>query len=249
MSNLYSLVAKGGPIMIPIVALSIGTLACALERGLFWYQLLSQEKQIVQDVLAAARTDLHAAAKIAEQAQTSSIGRFLLAPLQLISPTPETFRLAMETAGEEELIEMRRGNDLLESTVAVGPLLGLLGTVTGLIVTFSSLTIGNASPSQSVDLSKSAAGIAEALITTAGGMIVAILALCILRVFMRLQRQQMDYFASVGSRLELVYRQFWYEPVFHANRADGSSESVNAKPAPASPAPAGPDTYPAALHS
>lgn len=215
MSTLLNLLAKGGPIMIPIGLLSVGTVACALERAVFWYQLLSREDRIVHEVLAAARIDLKQAAETAAKAQSLPISRFLLAPLQLQWPTPETFRLAMETAADEELVEMRRGNALLEAGVTIAPLLGLLGTVTGLITTFNNLQIGVGGAK--VDLSKAASGIAEALITTAGGMVVAIIAASLLRVFVRLQSQQLDYFAKVGGKLELIYRQVWYEPVFHRN--------------------------------
>jgi biopolymer transport protein ExbB len=197
--------------MIPILGFSVATIACALERAWFWYQLLSQEDRIVHDVLEAARHSLDEARTIAEQAQTLPIGRFLLAPLRLRQPTPETFRLAMEAAGDREFVQMRKGDKLLETTVAVSPLLGLLGTVTGLIATFSSLNIGGGGTTEQA--TQAAAGIGEALITTAAGMIVAIMALLIFRVLVTLQSRQMDYFSEVGSELELIYRQIWYEPI------------------------------------
>ncbi len=210
MTNLFELVMQGGPVMIPILGFSVAAIACALERSGFWYLLLTQEDRIVQDVLQAARVSLNDARIIAEQAQELPIGRFLVAPLRLKQPTPETFRLAMEAAGDREFVQMRRGDKLLETTIAVSPLLGLLGTVTGLIATFSSLNIGGGgTPEQA---SQAASGIGEALITTAAGMMVAIMALLIFRVLVTLQARQMDYFADVGSELELIYRQVWYEP-------------------------------------
>lgn len=196
--------------MIPVVGFSVATIACALERAWFWYELRSQEDRIVHDVLAAARYNLEDARSIAESAQHLPIGRFLLAPLKLRYPTPETFRLAMEAAGDKEFVRMRKGDKLLETTVAVAPLLGLLGTVTGLIVTFSSLKIGGGGTTEQA--TTAAGGIGEALITTAAGMIVAIMALLIYRVLVSLQTHQMDYFSEVGSELELIYRQVWYEP-------------------------------------
>lgn len=210
MSNLFELVVKGGPVMIPLVGLSVATISCGLERAWFWYQFLSQESRVVHDVLDAARYDLDKAAAIAEQAQDLPIGRFLLAPLKLTNPSPETFRLAMEAAGDREFAQMRKGDKLLETVVAVAPLLGLLGTVTGLIVTFANLNVGGGGTAGQA--TKAAAGIGEALITTAAGMIVAIIALGIFRVLVSLQAQQMDYFSDVGSELELIYRQVWYEP-------------------------------------
>ncbi|MGQ4646108.1 MotA/TolQ/ExbB proton channel family protein [Lyngbya aestuarii] len=212
MMRVYDFLLKGGPVMWPLLGLSVFTISCALERAWFWFQLLRQEDRIVHDVLEAARYDLTAATSVAQQAQALPIGRFLLAPLRLRNPTPETFRLAMEAAGDKEFIQMRKGDKLLETIIAVAPLLGLLGTVTGLIGTFSNLNIGGGG--SAADASKAASGIGEALLTTAAGMIVAILALLIFRILVTLQSRQIDYFAEVGNELELIYRQIWYEPSF-----------------------------------
>lgn len=201
--------------MVPLMFMSVITIGRGVERAWFWYQLLSQEDKIVEEVMQAAHYDLQDAAAIAHRARQLPIGRFLVAPLKLNKPTPETFRLALETAGDKEFFQMRRGDKLLESVIGLAPLFGLLGTVTGLILTFSNLNIG----SENVDLGKAAAGIGEALTTTAGGMIVAILALSIFRVLVTLQAQQEEYFSIVGGELELIYRQIWYEPLFHENNA------------------------------
>ncbi len=209
MSTLFDLIAKGGPIMLPLAGLSILTVACTLERLWFWCSVMSGEKRVAQRVLEAARYDLKKARSLAENAQQLSIARFLLVPLKLEQPTPETFRLALESAGDREFIQMRKGDKLLETVVGVAPLLGLLGTVTGLIITFFNLKIGGSGSAP--DMSKAALGIAEALITTAGGMIVAIIALVVFRVCVALQTWQIDYFSDIGNELELIYRHDWYE--------------------------------------
>lgn len=213
--------------MIPMLGLSIASITCSLERGWFWFQLLSQEDKIVHDVLEAARVDLNKASAIASQAQVLPIGRFLLAPLKLRQPTPETFRLALEAAGDKEFVQMRKGDKLLESIIAIAPLLGLLGTVTGLIVTFNNLQIGGGGTA--FNATKVAAGIAEALITTATGMVVAILTLAFFRIFVSLQSQQIDYFSEVGSELELIYRQIWHEPSLSEPQSSANSHSSSIK--------------------
>jgi biopolymer transport protein ExbB len=205
MSTVYEFVAKGGPTMIPIVGLSIATLYCALERAWYWIKLLRHEDQIVREILEVASYDLQRAATIAENHQHLPIGRFLFAPLRLQQPNPETFRLALEAAGDREFIQMQRGDKLLETVIAIAPLLGLLGTVTGLIITFQNLNVGGGG--SNIDTTKAASGIGEALITTAGGMIVAIVALTFLRLFVSFQATQLEYFSAVGSELELIYRQ------------------------------------------
>lgn len=229
MTTVIDFLARGGPVMVPILGASVLTLATAFERATFWGRLLKREGKIVSDVLDAARRDLSEAAAIAAQAQDSPIGRFLLAPLKLKHPSPETFRLAMETAGDREFVKMRRGDKLLETVVAVAPLLGLLGTVTGLIATFGNLNIGGGGTGEQA--SAAAAGIGEALITTAAGMVVAILALLVFRVMVTLQAQQIDYFSDTGNELELVYRQYWYEPaLLAADNHHGVSEAAPPQP-------------------
>lgn len=230
MSTLFQFLAKGGPVMIPIMGLSVLTIASALERTWFWIRLLSQEHRIVQDVLDTARYNLDEAASIAKHARFLPIGRFLLAPLRLNQPSPETFRLAMESTGDKEFVKMRKGDKLLETVVAVAPLLGLLGTVTGLINTFNNLNIGGGGTTEQA--TKAAAGIGEALITTAAGMVVAIMALLIYRVMVTLQAKQMDYFSEVGSELELIYRQVWFEPTLMATtRYLPDGKAIAAEPA------------------
>jgi biopolymer transport protein ExbB len=211
MSKLLDLVVEGGPVMVPLLALSVATFASALERSWFWIRLLSHERQIVKDVLEASYKSLDEAATIATYAKASPIGRFLMSPLRLYQPTPETFHLALEASADKEFVKMHKGDKLFETVVAISPLLGLLGTVTGLIKTFSSLQIGGSTgAAATAGATKAAAGIGEALIATATGMVVAILALVFLRIFVALQASQMDYFTEVGNDLELIYRQVWW---------------------------------------
>jgi biopolymer transport protein ExbB len=228
MSKVLDLLIQGGPIMIPLLGMSVATLTCALERAWFWIRLLSHEKQIVRDVLQAAQRDLDEAATIASYAKASPIGRFLMSPLLLNHPTTETFHLALEASADKEFVKMRKGDKLFETVVAVAPLLGLLGTVTGLIHTFSNLQIGGGGAT-SESASRAADGIGEALITTAGGMLVAIIALIFFRIFVSLQAQQMDYFSEVGNELELIYRQVWCELKPYKGGPDSITNPSSAK--------------------
>ena len=228
MSNIYEFVSKGGPVMWPLVGLSIMTIGCALERANYWWKLISQEDRIVHDVLEAARSSLDDAASIAYQARSLAIGRFLFATLRLKNSSPETFHLAMEAAAEREFIQMRKGDKLLETVIAIAPLLGLLGTVTGLMATFGNMNIGG-SGAGSASATKAAAGIGEALTATASGMFVAILALAFFRIFVTLQSKQIDYFTNVGNQLELIYRHVWCEGHrYRSEEMDPDAEEVTA---------------------
>lgn len=190
MTVIYDTFLAGGLVMWPLLFLSIVTLACALERTWFWCNLTIRERRLVRKVLAAAEIGLEEAEAIALCAKDLSIGRFLVEPLKLRNPTPETFHLAVKAACDKECLEMRRGNRLLESAIAIAPLLGILGTASGLIAAFKHIKTG----SNTTDFSAVTTGLAEALITSTTGIALAIIAFVIFRIFVILQFRQIDFF-------------------------------------------------------
>jgi biopolymer transport protein ExbB len=208
MSRIYDILLAGGFVMFPLLVLFVITFGCAIERCWFWFKLITQEKQIVQEVLSAARVDLEKAEAIASTSQGLAIGRFLLAPLRLRKASPEIFHLAIKASCDKECIDMYKGDKVLESVMAIAPLLGILGTSAGLFTTFQELRSGQVN---SFNVSAIASGIAQALIASATGMSVAILSLVFLRIFIIVRSRQIDYFSQVGSELELIYLEFWHQ--------------------------------------
>ncbi len=206
---MIELFIAGGIVMYPLVALSIFALAGIMERLIFWFGILRLEQQTGENILAIARQDLKLATQLAENSLKVPVGRFLYAPLALEDPDPELFRLALESSADEELAGMLKGEKLLEAAITLAPLLGLLGTVTGLIISFGSLKIGDvAANAKSGSLTQ---GIAEALITTATGLIIAIFTSAFHRLFLAFQDQQAKLFMKFGNQLELIYRQHWQQ--------------------------------------
>lgn len=198
---------KGGPTMWPLLALSILSIATILERLWYWFKTLRKEEESIDRVLeASASDDWDTAAQIAKQERRKPIGRFLYAPLKRTNPDPETFRLALEASAEDELAAMRRGDKTLESIIALAPLLGLLGTVLGLIRSLSGIKIGDLATSAGSNVTL---GISESLISTATGMIVAIVSLSFYRLFQGLIFIQVKLFRNAGNQLELLYREHW----------------------------------------
>ncbi|HEY9695404.1 MAG TPA: MotA/TolQ/ExbB proton channel family protein [Oculatellaceae cyanobacterium] len=199
------LIERGGPAMWPLLALSLLSVATILERLWFWSRILTKERQIVDRILeSASKRDWQLAHEIALQSRKQPIGRFLYAPLRLPNPDPEVFKLALEAAADEELTSMRRGDKILEAVIALSPLLGLLGTVLGLISSLSGIKLGDLGTSSTTGVTL---GISEALITTATGLIVAITSLAFYRVFQALLFNQIKIFRQSGNELELLYRQ------------------------------------------
>ncbi len=210
MTRLFDIFLAGGFMMLPLLILSVITLAYAMQRVWFWLKLTVQEKQVVQDVLTVAQYDLEKAEEIATAAEDLAMGRFLATPLKLNNPTPENFYLAVQAAADRELVDVGGNNKLLESVVVIAPLLGILGTGGGLITTFLTLKNGSA---DSADSGGVANLILQALISSAAGIAVAILAYVCFRLFVILRARRVDYFSTVGNQLELIYLHLWSDSV------------------------------------
>ena len=222
--SIPELFARGGIAMWPLLLLSILAVGTILERIWFWSRILTREREVSGRVLEAARRDWPAAADIAQRSSMLPMGRFLSAPLKLQSPDPEVFRLALETAANEELAIMSKGEKILEAVIALSPLLGLLGTVLGLINSLSSIQISDLGSGDAT--AGTSLGISEALISTAAGLIIAIISLAFYRLFQGFVFGQAKMFRQAGSELELLYRQSWAQQ-------QGNTLPVATEPTPA----------------
>jgi len=204
--SIGDLFSKGGVTIWPLLLLSILTVTVIFERSRFWFNVLNKEKEIVNRILDATRRDWDMATEIARQAYDQPVGRFLLQALQLQSPDPDLLRLALESSADDEIAGMRRGDKILEAVIAMAPLLGLLGTVLGLIRTLGAITFTALGTEAGKD---AAGGIGESLISTAAGIIVALVALSFYRIFQGLVFNQAKVFRRAGNEVELLYRQKW----------------------------------------
>lgn len=207
--NISELFSKGGIAMYPLLLLSILALSTIIERIWYWSKILTREREVAGRVLEAARRDWAAAKEIARRSNDQPIGRVLYSALELNHPAPEVFQLALETSADEELAYMRRGDKLLEAAIAIAPLLGLLGTVLGLINSLGSIRLGDLGTDSTAGVTL---GISEALISTATGLIVAIISLAFYRLFQGFIASQGKTFRKAGNELELLYRSNWVDP-------------------------------------
>jgi biopolymer transport protein ExbB len=203
--TIAELFEKGGVAMWPLAFLSILSLATILERCWFWVSILSREQQTINRVIdASSANHWDQAIQVARQERHRPIGRFLYAPLKRTQPDPETFKLALEAAAEDELTAMRRGEKTLQAIVALSPLLGLLGTVLGLIRSLNGIKLSDLTNSSGSPVTL---GISESLISTATGMVVAIATVAFYWFFQGLLFKQVALFRKAGNELELLYRE------------------------------------------
>ncbi|WP_205371161.1 MotA/TolQ/ExbB proton channel family protein [Thermoleptolyngbya sp. PKUAC-SCTB121] len=201
--SIPNLLSTGGLVMVPLLGLSILAMALVLERLVFWWQLTRQQDRVIQDTLALYRRSPRAAFQKLEQHANLPMARIFLAALELEQATPDEFRLALESAAQAELPLLRRFNTVFDTVISVAPLLGLLGTILGLIQSFSSLRLGDLGGTQTAGVT---AGISEALISTAAGLIVAIITLLFANTFRGLYQRQVALIQEYGGQLELLHR-------------------------------------------
>lgn len=193
--------------MYPLLFFSILVGALIIERIKFWLKINSRQNRIVAEVLKLYRRDnIVSAIDKLKQNTDLPIARIFLAALELEEANPEEFRLALESEAQAEIPLLKRFQNIFDTVISLSPLLGLLGTVLGLITSFASLNIGNVGGTQTTSVT---VGISEALVSTAAGLIVAIFTLLFANTFRGLYQRQIALIQEYGGQLELLYRRHY----------------------------------------
>jgi len=173
---LIDLIVKGGIVMYPIILCSVIVLAIFIERLWVLRKGFVIPDELVQDVeLNLRKKNIPRAIEICEK-DNSSIAKIFLAGLKNSGKGMWLVKESIEERGGREGIMLEKHVGILSTIANLSPLLGLLGTVSGMIKTFKVISAGGNNPSLL------AGGIAEALITTATGLCVAIPALLFYRI-------------------------------------------------------------------
>jgi biopolymer transport protein ExbB len=202
--GIQNLFAAGGVVMWPLLGFSVLGVALIIERIRFWVRINQRQSRIIRDVLHLYRVDnlVGAMDKLQKNADLP-LARIFLAALELEEPNPEEFRLALESEAQAEIPLLKRFQNIFETIISLAPLLGLLGTVLGLITSFASLNFGDVGGSKTANVTS---GISEALVSTASGLIVAIFILLFANTFRGLYQRQIALIQEYGGQLELLYR-------------------------------------------
>jgi len=163
---------KGGPVMWPILACALVAVAVVGERAFWWWrESLKRDPQKLEQVLAALENaDVPAAQRIAT-GSADPVVRVIRHGLDHLGRAPGSLVGALQLAAGVELKRAGRFLTVMDTLVTLAPLLGLLGTVTGLMRAF--LNIGSAE----LSVVGVTGGIGEALIATACGLAIAIFSL------------------------------------------------------------------------
>ena len=195
---MINLFIKGGPIMYPLLICSIIALTVIIERMIFWIgEDYRRDQALVNEVLSLAERGNWETARARIGNSKDFIIRILVAG---ILHREFSIAKAMETAASDELDRMRQYLSILDTMITVSPLLGIFGTVIGIIVSFQILGSAGIEEPQAVT-----AGIAQALITTASGLGIAILSLFPFNYFNSRVEKAATTIEKYATSLEIVY--------------------------------------------
>jgi biopolymer transport protein ExbB len=213
-SNLFK---AGGVVMWPLLFFSVLAIALIIERITFWIGISGRQNRVVREVLNFYRQgNVVTSLDILHKNTDLPVARIFLAALELEEPNPEEFRLALESEAQAEIPLLKRFQNIFDTIIGLAPLLGLLGTVLGLIGSFASLNIGDVGSTKTAGVTS---GISEALVSTASGLVLAIITLFFANSFRGMYLRQIAWIQEYGGQLELLYRR-------HYERGDQSYAST-----------------------
>ncbi len=195
---MYQLMTKGGPVMYPLIACSLLVLFVVVERGLFWAGIRrGRDPALLDEVLELCRRGEWEVVRERVKGSRDFVVRILVTGI-----VHREFSLgrAMEAAAAEQIRRMSRFMSLLDTMITVAPLLGIFGTVVGIIDSFDMLGAAGLDNPRAVT-----GGIAQALITTAAGLAIAIFSLFPYNYFNSRIRKAAHTIEQYATSLEIVH--------------------------------------------
>ena len=169
--SLLDLLLKGGWIMVPILILSLIVVYVIIERVLTLSRASKKTDSLMGTIRnAVQRGDLNAAQMAASQYDTPA-GVILLKGIKRIGSPLKEIESSMENSGRVELMKLERNMSLLGIVAAIAPMLGFVGTISGVIKIFYNISLAD-----NISIGLIAGGLYEKMVTSAAGLIVGIIA-------------------------------------------------------------------------
>ena len=193
---MMDLSSVGGIVSIPLMLASVLSLAIIIERIIFWNSVLSKQERIRSNILS-----MHSDNNEIISNNKKNDHPLIVFYNSLIQSKYDGFQeLQTQIKIGLQYIEpvLNRFDTTLSTIVAIAPLLGLLGTVLGLIRAFHGISLGQPLENTEVVIS----GISEALVSTAIGLIIAIITLSFTNLFRSLKRKEKHELLLFATRLE-----------------------------------------------
>ena len=201
---MYQFFLNGGPVMYPLLACSLIVLTVIIDRALFWCKVEARRNRpLVDEVLELCRCGDWATVQEKTMGCKDYVARIIVTGI-----VHREFSLlkAMEAAAADEVQRMQRFMGVLDTMITVAPLLGIFGTVLGIITSFEMLGSTGIENPRAVT-----AGVAQALITTATGLGIAILSVFPYNYFnAKVERAGLDI-EKYATSLEIVYEKLEHD--------------------------------------
>ena len=197
---MFEFFTKGGPVMYPLLLCSVISLTVIIERFIFWIGVgMRKNQELVDEVLELCRKGDWESIRIKAKGTKNYVIRVLISG---ILHREYSLSKAMESAAADEITRMGRFMGVLDTMITVAPLLGILGTVLGIIESFSMLDSFGIENPQAVT-----GGIAQALITTATGLTIAIITVFPYNYFNSRIEKAAKIIEKYATSFEIVYEQ------------------------------------------
>ncbi len=197
--RIYEIMASGGPVMWPLLGCSIVVLTVLVERLLFWLQLeRNRNRPLLDEILRLAENGEWALIKEKTRGCEDHVIRILAVG---IMHRDFDMGKAMEAEARQMVKKMSQMMTVLDTMITVAPLLGILGTVLGIITSFKMLGVGGIADPKLVT-----GGIAQALITTATGLTISIVTVFPYNYFKSRIENSVLVMEKYATSLEVVYR-------------------------------------------
>lgn len=200
--SIWDLTLKGGPIMIPIALLSVAAIYIFIERFIIIRKASKEDANFmnnIRDFMLNGRLD---SALALCRNNPSPIARMIEKGLNRLGKPLGDIHAAIENVGNLEVAKLERNVSILATVAGAAPMLGFLGTVTGMVQAFYDMSMAG----NNIDIQLLSSGIYQAMITTVAGLIVGILAyLCYNLLVARVSKIVFSLEASATEFMDLLH--------------------------------------------
>ena len=187
--------------MWPLLIFSILSVSCIIERMIFWNKLNNYLK-VSNDFQINQLTDISYLKSLKKgDIQNNPYKKLLFKIKDFDLSSQRNLSIALSISIQSLQYEFEKFNNFFATTISIAPLLGLLGTVFGLINSFSFIEIGNVG----VNANEVTGGISEALISTAAGLIIAIFTLVFSNYFKSIKTKKIKLINEFCGRFETFF--------------------------------------------
>ncbi len=200
--NVWELAVKGGWIMIVLALLSVVGVYIFIERFTTLRKAVKQNPRFMQCIRDNVKDDDIKSATNYCMNEDTPIARVVERGLKNINLTAPAIREGLDNSANIEVAALEKGLPILSTIAAVAPMIGFLGTVTGMVQAFWEM----ANAGNNIDISLLSGGIYEAMVTTVGGLIVGIVAIFAYNfLVIRVDKVQNDLENGIISFMEIIH--------------------------------------------